>query len=113
MNKKSVTAAAVVAAIVAAALIGITWGVSAWSGVGFGDAAKTVQALGTLAAILAGGAFALYKLQVLRDFQPHLTITHEISHRRIGDSYVHLDVAATLRNSSKTNVEIRKVNFVL
>ena len=113
MNKKSATTAAVVAAIVAAALIGIAWGVSAWSGDRFGDAAKTVQALGTLAAILAGGLFALYKLQVFRDFQPHLTITHQISHRRIGDSYVHLDVAATLRNGSKTHVEIQDAFFLL
>ena len=101
------------AAIVVGALVGATWGASAWSGDGFGDAAKTVQALGTLAAIIAGGAFALYKLQVFRDFQPHLTITHEISHRRIGDSYVHLDVTATLRNSSKTHVEMRRAYYVL
>ena len=113
MNKKSVTTAAVVATIVAAALIGITWGVSAWSDDGFGDATKTVQALGTLAAIIAGGVFALYKLQVFRDFQPHLTITHSIRHRRIGDRYIHIDVTATLYNSSKTHVEIREADFVL
>ncbi len=113
MSKSSVTWLLVLAIAVAALLVGVTWGVAEATGKSFNDAAETVQALGTLAAILAGGVFALYKLQVFRDFQPHITITHEISHRRIGESYVHLDVTVTLRNSSKTHVEIRKVHFVL
>ena len=103
----------VLAIAVSALLASVTWGAAEATGKSFNDAAKTLQALGTLAAILAGGVFALYKLQVFRDFQPHLTITHEISHRRIGESYVHLDVAATLHNSSKTHVEVSKVHFVL
>lgn len=113
MSKSSVMWLLVLAIAVAAVLVGVTWGAAELTDTSFGDTAKTVQVLGTLAAILAGGVFALYKLQVFRDFQPHLTITHEISHRRIGESYVHLDVAATLHNSSKTHVEIRKVHFVL
>ena len=101
MSKSSVLRLLTLAVLVTTILVGITCGVSALSDDGFGDAAKTVQALGTLAAIIAGGVFALYKLQVFRDFQPHLTITHEISHRPIGESYVHLDVIATLRNRSR------------
>ncbi len=108
MSKSSVLRLLTLAVLVTTILVGITCGVSALSDDGFGDAAKTVQALGTLAAIIAGGVFALYKLQVFRDFQPHLTITHEISHRPIGESYVHLDVIATLRNSSRTHVEVHK-----
>ena len=113
MSESSVIRLLALATFVALILIGLTWGTAELAGKSFNDAAKTVQALGTLAAIIAGGVFALYKLQVFRDFQPHLTITHEISHRRIGDSYVHIDVTATLRNSSKTHVEIRKADFVL
>ncbi len=113
MSKSSVTWLLVLAIAVASLLVGVTWGVAEATGKSFNDAAKTVQALGTLAAILAGGVFALYKLQVFRDFQPHLTITHEISHRRIGESYVHLDVTATLRNSSKTHVEVKEAWYVL
>ena len=104
MSKSSVFRLLAIATVVAVILVGLTWATAELTGKGFSDAAKTVQALGTLAAILAGGVFALYKLQVFRDFQPHLTITHEISHRPIGDSYVHLDVTVTLRNSSKTHV---------
>ena len=113
MSKSSVLRLLTLAVLVTTILVGVTCGVSALSDDGFGDAAKTVQALGTLAAIIAGGVFALYKLQVFRDFQPHLTITHEISHRPIGESYVHLDVIATLRNSSRTHVEVREALYVL
>lgn len=113
MSKSSVLRLLTLAVLVTTILVGITCGVSALSDDGFGDAAKTVQALGTLAAIIAGGVFALYKLQVFRDFQPHLTITHEISHRPIGESYVHLDVIATLRNSSRTHVEVHKAYYAL
>ena len=113
MSKSSVLRLLALATVVAVILVSLTWATAELTGKSFNDAAKTVQALGTLAAIIAGGVFALYKLQVFRDFQPHLTITHEISHRRIGDSYVHLDVTVTLLNSSKTHVEVRRAYYVL
>ena len=62
----------------------------------------------TTLAIVAGGFFAAYKWQIFRDFEPHLTITHEVSHRSIGDSYVHIDVTATLHNSSRVKIEFRR-----
>ena len=55
----------------------------------------------------------MLKLQAFRDFEPHLTISHKVSHRLIGDSYVHIDVTAELRNSSKVQVEIREGVFSL
>lgn len=58
------------------------------------------QALVTIVAIVAGGSFAAYKWQVFRESEPHLTITHEVSFRRIGESYVHIAVTATLQNNS-------------
>ena len=73
--------------------------------------AAMVQASVTALAITVAGVFAGRKLQVFRDFEPHLTISHDISHRRVGDSYVHIFVTATLRNSSKVAVEIREELF--
>ena len=77
------------------------------------DKVVIVQSVITSVAILIGGAFALFKLQLFRDFQPHLTISNAISHRRIGESYVHIDVTATLHNSSKVKMELREGFFRL
>ena len=66
-----------------------------------------VQAFVTVLAIVFGGIFAFIKLELFRDFEPHLTIQHEVSHRPIGTQYVHIAVKATLRNSSKVRVIIR------
>ena len=77
------------------------------------DIAAIVQSSVTALAIVVGGIFALYKLQVLRTFEPHLTISHEVSHRPIGDSYVHIDVATILHNGSKVQIELRKAFFLL
>ena len=70
-----------------------------------------VQASATALAIAVAGVFAVHKLQVFRDFQPHLTVRHETSHRRVSSSYTHILVTATLRNSSKVAVDIRRVLF--
>ncbi|MXY46436.1 MAG: hypothetical protein F4Y44_05505 [Chloroflexi bacterium] len=77
------------------------------------DAARIIQTIGILVAVCVGGVFAYQRLQVFRTFEPHLTISHKVSHRYIGDSYVHIDVTATLRNSSKVQVELREGFFLL
>ena len=77
------------------------------------DLAAIIQSLVTVVAIVGGGAFAYYKLQIFRVFEPHLTISHEVSHRYIGDNYVHIAVTATLHNSSKVKMELRKGFFLL
>ena len=64
-------------------------------------------------AILVGGALAVYKLRVFRDFEPHLTVSHVTTHRRIGSSYWHIAVTATMRNTSRVEVEIQKRIFRL
>lgn len=73
--------------------------------------ASIAQSTITSLAIVIGGIFALFKLQAFRDFEPHLTITHKVSHRPIGDNYIHIDVTAELRNSSKVQVEIHEGLF--
>ena len=83
-----------------------------WKNVGpIKDVAGGIQSALTVLAIVVGGVFALVKLQVFRTFEPHLTITHEVHHRLIGDSYTHIDVTATLRNSSRVAVGIREAEF--
>ena len=77
------------------------------------DIAAIVQSSVTAVAIVAGGVFAYYKLQLFRDFEPHLTITHEVSHRFIGNSYVHIAVTAHLHNSSRVKIELREGIFRL
>ena len=62
-------------------------------------------------AILVAGAVAIYKLQVFRDLEPHLTISQAVSHRSVGDKYTHIFVTTTLRNSSKVEVDVRQEFF--
>ena len=71
-----------------------------------GDWADTVLAVVTVLAILFGGLFAAVKFELFRDFEPHLTLSHTINHRNIGNNYVHIDVTAVLHNSSRVRVEV-------
>ena len=77
------------------------------------DIAAIIQSSVTAVAIAAGGLFAYYKLQWFRDLEPHLTITHEVSHRPIGDSYVHIAITATLYNSSRVKLGLREGFFLV
>lgn len=71
------------------------------------------QSIATALALVVGGIFALFKLQAFRDFDPHLTVSHVVSHRPIGESYIHIEVTAELRNRSKVQVGIREGSFSL
>ena len=73
-----------------------------------GQVAGITQAAVAALTIAAAGIFAGFKLQLFRDFEPHLTIAHEVSHRPAGGSYTHLAVTATLRNTARVNVELRQ-----
>ena len=78
-----------------------------------GEASQVVRDLATALAIVAGGSLAAIKLQVFREFEPHLNITHEISCQEIGDSYVHLGVTAILHNTSKVKIDVLNATFAL
>ena len=85
-----------------------------WSGrSSFQEWADIFQSIVTIFAIIVVGIFALFKLQAFRDFDPHLTIIHKFTHRLVGDSYIHIDVTATLQNSSKVQIELNKGFFRL
>ena len=78
----------------------------------FKDDVAIVQSIIASFVILGAAIVAIFKFQLFRDFQPHLTITLAVSHRSIGESYVHIAVSATLHNSSKVKMELRD-GFVL
>lgn len=78
-----------------------------------GEWTDITLALVTILAILVGGLFAAVKFELFRDFEPHLTISHTINHRRLGDGYIHIDVKATLQNSSRVRVELNEGFYLL
>ncbi len=77
------------------------------------DSVRSIQAVFTIIAITIGAIFAYFKLELFREFEPHLTINQNVSHRLISDEYVHIAVTAFLHNSSKVAVEIREALFRL
>lgn len=77
------------------------------------DLTGVFQSAVTIVAIVVGGVFAWFKLQAFRDFEPHLTVTHEVHHRAISPNYVHIDVTATLHNSSRVKIELQEADFAI
>ncbi len=77
----------------------------------FISAVGLLQSLATTLVLVAGGIFAYRKLQLFRDFEPHLTVTQTVTSRAVGSSYAHIAVTTTLRNSSKVRVEVRECLF--
>ncbi len=105
----SIAIALLLVLAIGAIVMAITWVPTLFTDASFSDSARTVQALGTITAIFAGGIFAYYKLQIFRDFAPHMAISHEVKHRLVGESYVHIAaIVATLHNNSRVKLELRK-----
>lgn len=72
------------------------------------DSMGIIQSFVAIVAIVTGAYLAHKRFQLFRTFQPHLTITHRISHRRLSSSYIHIDATAILLNNSKVQVELLK-----
>ena len=72
------------------------------------DVAGTIQSFVTVVAIVIGAYFAYSRLQIFRTFEPHVTISHKVSHRRLSDSYVHIDATAILHNNSKVQIGLQR-----
>ncbi len=72
-----------------------------------------VQAVATIIAIVLGGIFAWRRGFIFRHEQPHVTISHDVTHRQIGHGYVHIEITATLYNSSQVEVEFRDGLFAV
>ena len=112
--KLSTESMGLAALIVAIAFFALLLGVfSEWNLSKAGSIVVVVQGIATVAAIALGGVFAYRRLNVFRTFYPHLTISHEVSHRFIGDSYVHISVTAILRNNSNVKVDVQDAFFRL
>ena len=79
--------------------------IGVWAGI--------AQAGATVIAIMLGGLFAWRRGFIFRHEQPHVSILHEITHRRVSDSYVHIQLTATLQNSSRVKVEFRDALFTV
>ena len=69
------------------------------------DWATVAQPVVPFVVFVLGVWFAWQRLQIFRARVPHVTISHEVSHRRIGTEYVHIAVTTILHNSSKVNIE--------
>ena len=68
--------------------------------------APASQAIATIVAIAVGALFAWRNNYLFRYSQPHLTVTHEITHRQVSPGYVQVAVTAILHNNSRVKVEI-------
>ena len=63
------------------------------------------QAVVTIIAIVLGGIFAWQRGFIFRHWQPHVTISHDVTHRRVSPENIHVEITATLYNSSQVKVE--------
>ena len=98
---------------VSVAYLLIEWLMIRWFGLSHSDSARLFQAVGTVVVIFTGGVIAYWRLQIFRTFEPHLNITHDVSHRLIGESYTHIAITANLHNNSKVQIELLKADFAL
>lgn len=67
-----------------------------------------LRLIATAMAIAAGVAIAWYKLDIFREFEPHLAIDQTIQSRSLGDSYRLIVATAILTNNSKVLVKPRE-----
>lgn len=75
--------------------------------------ARIAQAVATAIALVLGGIFAWRRGFIFRHQQPHVTVSHDVTHRHIGHGYVHIEVTATLHNTSRVKVEFRDGLFTV
>lgn len=64
-----------------------------------------VGAILSIAVVIGGGILARRNAQIFRAKSPHVVISHEVSHRPVGNNYVHIFVTAVLHNSSRVHIE--------
>ena len=74
---------------------------------------RIAQAVATIIALALGGIFAWRRGFIFRYQQPHVTISHDVTHRPIGHGYLHIEVTATLHNTSRVKVEFRDGLFTV
>ena len=72
------------------------------------DWSSIVQAVIALIALVVAGGFAIFKFRIFRPFEPHLSLSQEVSHRFTDGDYVHLAVTVMLNNNSKVRVTLNE-----
>lgn len=114
MNKAAIRKTILIAVIVLALIAAAVYAASLIPGIaGILEPARIVQAIVIAVATIMTAYIAQDRLQIFRTFEPHLTIEQQVSHRHIGESYIHIGVTAILRNNSKVKVEVRDAIFRL
>ena len=114
MNKAAIKKTILIGVIVLALLAAAVYAASLIPVIaGILEPARIVQAVVIAVATIMTAYIAQDRLQIFRTFEPHLTIEQQVSHRHIGESYIHIGVTAILRNSSKVKVEVRDALFHL
>ena len=71
------------------------------------------QGVATIIAIVLGGFFAWRRGFIFRHWQPHVTISHDVTHRQVSPENVHIEITAILHNSSQVKVEFRDGLFTV
>ena len=79
----------------------------------FRDWTGGIQSIATIIAISVGGYLAWRNWHIFRAREPHVTISHQVSHRIVGAEYVHISLTVTLHNSSRVHLEFRDGSFTL
>lgn len=71
------------------------------------------QGVATVVAIVLGGIFAWQRGFIFRHEQPHVTLSHDITHRQASPENVHVEITTILNNSSQVKVEFRDGLFTV
>ncbi len=69
------------------------------------DGLAIIGAVVSIVVVIGGGILARRNAQIFRARSPHVVISHEISHRFVGNSYVHIFVTAVMHNTSRVHIE--------
>lgn len=72
------------------------------------DWATTLQSAFTVTAIIVGTWLGILRFGWFRTREPHVSISHAVSHREVGANYTHLSVDITIINTSKVLLPFRK-----
>ena len=69
---------------------------------------SVIQSFVTIIALVTAGIWAYYRFRAFRTLQPHLYIRHAVTHRSLSRSYLHIEVTATLQNTSRVGIELER-----
>jgi len=72
------------------------------------DWASVIVAAFTVAAIIGATVIGYLRFGWFRTFEPHVNISHKISHRRVGTRHIHLSVEVGISNTSKVIIPVRR-----